>query len=570
MANKELSSEMRILLAFALSFVILLVSRPLLVREPPPDAAGEQAPAAAADSGTSEASTEPGEATALVEPAVPSTPVAGEAEELITVDSELYRVVLSTRGAVVKSWTLKGYEDEEGGPLELVNAESAKLYGDPLSIWVADEMVRKEVNSAIFVSAQTGEITAPVTLNFDYSRGRVAARKQLVFSDEGYTVEVESGLATDGQSVPHELSWRGGFGDIHDAGVRGTRWDVFYRQPDKLVRIAAGKVEGEASNISGAFTFGGIEDHFFAAAFIPPRNGLRVTAFADQTILRGQQDQVSSIGVAVGSSDGAANQFKLFVGPKQTSVLASVHPNMPELINYGWSAFVAKPLFVALRWIHDHVVANYGWAIILLTIVINMALFPLKITSLRSALKMQQLQPQMKAIQAKYKGMKLKDPRRNQMSQETMDLYKKHGVNPLGGCLPMLLQLPFLWAFYQVLLVSIEMRHAPWISGWVSDLSSAEPGFLGIRFLPLLMCGTQFALQKMSPMPSADPTQQKIMLFMPVMFLVFFWSISSGLVLYWLTQNVVGIGQQWYINRTELRHQVEEKRQAAAAKKRRK
>jgi YidC/Oxa1 family membrane protein insertase len=493
--------------------------------------------------------------------------VAGESEELITVDSELYRVVLSTRGAVVKSWTLKGYEDEEGGPLELVNSNSAQTYGDPLSVWVAEEAVRREVNSAFFVSSQFGEIRAPATVTFEYNSGNVAARKEFVFSAEGYTVAVESSLAAEGKSVPHELAWRGGFGDIHDAGVRGTRWDVFYRQPDELVRINAGDVEGEFSNISGAVTFAGIEDHFFAASFIPPQSGLRLTAFPDQITLRDQNGPIESIGVGVGSGDGSTNQFKLFVGPKQTSVLASVHPNMPELINYGWSAVVAKPLFLALRWIYDHVVANYGWAIILLTIIINMALFPLKITSLRSALKMQQLQPQLKAIQAKYKGMKLKDPRRNQMSQETMDLYKKHGVNPLGGCLPMLLQLPFLWAFYQVLLVSIEMRHAPWISWWVPDLSTAEPGFLGIKFLPLLMCGTQFALQKMSPTPSPDPTQQKILLFMPVMFLVFFWSISSGLVLYWLTQNVVGIGQQWYINRTELKHQVEEKRAAAAKKK---
>ena len=238
-------------------------------------------------------------------------------------------------------------------------------------------------------------------------------------------------------------------------------------------------------------------------------------------------------------------------------------------MDYGWFAVVAKPLFVALRWIYEHVVSNYGWAIILLTVFINMVLFPLKISSLRSSMKMQKLQPQLKAIQEKYKHLKMKDPRRNQMSQETMELYKKHGVNPLGACLPMLLQIPFLYGFYKVLIVSIEMRHAPWISWWVPDLSAPEPDlvrWLPIKFLPLLMCGTQFLLQKMSPMPSADPTQQKIMLFMPVMFLFFFWYISSGLVLYWLTGNLVGIAQQWYINRTEMKHLVEEKRSAAKKK----
>lgn len=567
MAKKELSSEMRILLAFALSFVILLISRPLLVRQTPPEPATNPSPVATSDSAaTVTPSSEETEPPATPTASVPSERKAGEAEEQITIEADLYRVVLSTRGAVVKSWTLKNYKDEQGNPLELVNSDTAQRYGDPLSIWVADEGVRTEVNGAIFVPSEKGELQVPVTLSFEYSGGRVAARKQFVFSRESYAVEVESVLATGGQPVAHELAWRGGFGDIHDAGARGTRWDVFYRPPDKMVRIAAGKVEGASSNISGPFAFAGIEDHFFAASFIPSQGGLRVTAFSDEITLAGQQASTKSIGVAVGSGNAPVNRLKLFVGPKQSGILASVHPNMPELINYGWSGFVAKPLFLALRWVHDHIVSNYGWAIVLLTIVINMILFPLKITSLRSARKMQLIQPQLRAIQAKYKGMKLKDPRRNQMSQETMDLYKKHGVNPLGGCLPMLLQLPFLWAFYQVLLVSIEMRHAPWISWWVPDLSAPEP--YTIRLLPLLMCGTQFALQKMSPTPSPDPMQQKIMLFMPVMFLVFFWNFSTGLVLYWLTQNLVGIGQQWYINRTELKHQVEEKRAATAKKKR--
>ncbi|MBI4478764.1 MAG: membrane protein insertase YidC [Acidobacteria bacterium] len=568
MAKNELSPELRILLAFALSFVILLVSRPLLVRQTPPAPATKPASPSAGDSATPQApaenSDEKTESSKPALTAVPAEPTAGEAEEEVTVEGDLYRVVLSTRGAVVRSWTLKNFKDQQKNPLELVNPEAASRYGDPLSVWVADEAVRKDVNGALFVPSAKGDLKAPVTLTFEYSGGRVAARKQFVFSAASYAAELESDLATDGKPVPHELAWRGSFGDIHDAGVRGTGWDVFYRQPDQMVRIAAGKVEGESSTASGAFAFAGIEDHFFAAAFVPPQDGLRVTAFRDEITLPGQTAATPSIGVAVGSGSAPANRLKLFVGPKRSDILAPIQTNLPELIDYGWFAFVAKPLFLALRWIYDHVVANYGWAIILLTVVINMVLFPLKITSLRSARKMQQLQPQLRAIQQKYKSKKLKD--RNEMSQETMALYKKHGVNPLGGCLPMLLQIPFLYGFYKVLLISIEMRQAPWISWWVPDLSVAEPHWF--KLLPLLMCGTQFVMQKMTPTPSTDPTQQKIMLFMPVMMLAFFYYISSGLVLYWLTGNVVGIAQQWYINRTELKHEVEEKRAAAAKKKR--
>ncbi|MBI1955302.1 MAG: membrane protein insertase YidC [Acidobacteria bacterium] len=158
----------------------------------------------------------------------------------------------------------------------------------------------------------------------------------------------------------------------------------------------------------------------------------------------------------------------------------------------------------------------------------------------------------------------MNDPKKQEMTRETMALYKKHGVNPIGGCLPMLLQIPFLYGFYKVLIVSIEMRHAPWI-WWVRDLAAPEP--ILVKVLPLLMCGTQFILQKMSPATTPDPRQQRIMMLMPVMFLFFFWNLSSGLVLYWLTGNVVGIAQQWYINRTEMKHLIEERKKTTTRKK---
>jgi YidC/Oxa1 family membrane protein insertase len=574
MAKIELSSEMRILLAFALSFGILLLSRPLLVREPAPAESPapkttETAPPPASESSVpSESSTPP----------VPAEPTQGAAEEEIVIEGDLYRVVFSTRGAVVKSWTIERYQDEQGNALELVNPEAAARYGNPLSFWMAEEAPRQEVNRALFVPSATGTLKAPVTLQFEYSSGRMAARKQFTFSPDSYVVEVATDVTRDGEPVAHQLAWRGGFGDIHDAGSRGPQWDVFHRGPQDMVRVRPQDVEGESSTASGPFAFAGIEDHFFAAAFLPPQAEpsaasfgeipLRVIAFREEIAHPSRPEtKMPTVGVAVGSGDSARNRLRLYVGPKQSDILAAVEPRLAELVNYGWFSFIAKPLFVALRWTHDNVVGNYGWAIMVLTIAINMALFPLKLSSLRSAMKMQQLAPQLRAIQDKYKQFKLKDPRRNQMSQETMELYKKHGVNPIGGCLPMLLQIPFFVGFYNVLLSSIEMRHAVWIGWWVRDLSAPESFY--IKALPLLMCGTQFVLQKMSPTPSPDPTQQKIMLFMPVMFLVFFWSMSSGLVLYWLTSNVIGIAQQWYINRTEMRHLVEEKRAAAAAKKKR-
>jgi YidC/Oxa1 family membrane protein insertase len=445
------------------------------------------------------------------------------------------------------------------------------------------------VNGALFISSAEGTLQAPATVNFEFRDAHVAVRKQFVFSQSSYVVKMESDLASDGKPVAHELAWRGSFGDVHDAGIRGTRWDVFYRDPQRMVRLLPGNIDNrgtwtrlgqwlggltglqvaprpESVSSAGPYEYAGVEDHFFCAAFLPQGRPLQVTAFEHSIAMPNQPREVLSVGVAVGSGETVGNRIGMYVGPKDADELVKVQPGLTDIINYGTFWFIAKPLFLALRWIHDHIIGNYGWAIILLTLVINMLLFPLKITSLRSARKMQQIAPQMRAIQEKYKQMKLNDPRRQQMSQESMELYKKHGVNPLGGCLPMLLQLPFLWGFYQVLLVSIEMRHAPWISWWVPDLSVAEP--YGIKLLPLLMCGTQFALQKMSPTPSPDPTQQKIMLFMPIMMLGVFYYMSSGLVLYWLTGNLVGVAQQWYINRSDLHHAIAEKRDAALKKKR--
>jgi len=179
--------------------------------------------------------------------------------------------------------------------------------------------------------------------------------------------------------------------------------------------------------------------------------------------------------------------------------------------------------------------------------VINMALFPLKLTNMKSMRKMQALKPQVDAINAKYKNIKMTDPRKGEQNQEVMDLYKKYGVNPMGGCVPMLLQIPFFFAFYQVLKVSVEMRGATWL--WVTDLS--QPEHLAIRILPVVMIVSQFVMQKMTPQPSGDPNQQKMMMFMPLIFGFMFYQFPSGLVLYYLTSNLVSVGQQWFFNHTE-------------------
>ena len=217
------------------------------------------------------------------------------------------------------------------------------------------------------------------------------------------------------------------------------------------------------------------------------------------------------------------------------------------MVDFGWLSILAKPLFLLVNWFNGAFMHNFGWSIVLVTIALNLILFPIKLSNMKSMRKMQALKPQMDAINDKYKGLKMTDPRKGQQQQEVMDLYKKYGVNPMGGCVPMLLQIPFFIAFYKVFTVSVEMRGANWL--WVTDLS--QPEHLAIRILPLIMIGTQFFMQKMTPQGNVDPNQQKMMMFMPLIFGFMFYNFASGLVLYYLTSNLVGIGQQWFFNHTQ-------------------
>jgi len=242
----------------------------------------------------------------------------------------------------------------------------------------------------------------------------------------------------------------------------------------------------------------------------------------------------------------SVNHFALFVGPKNVDLLRRVDPKLQQLIDWGWYGVIAKPLFLAMHWLDDNWVHNYGWSIVLVTIVINLVLLPLRFKSMKSQRKMQSLQPKLAAINAKYKGLKLNDPRKAEQNQEVMEFYKKEGVNPMGGCLPMLIQLPLIYAFYKVLAVTIEMRGAHWL--WISDLS--QPEQLPIHILPIIMIASQVLVQSMTPNPGMDPQQARMMKWMmPILFGFMFYNFSAGLVLYWLTSNLVGIGQQWAVNR---------------------
>ncbi len=541
------------LIAFALMGAILLVTpwvyRKLGVAPPPPDAKTQSAqktpPATTATAGG--APITPSAAVAQDNPA-PSEPLAGAisgaAEQEQVIDTDLCHVVFSNRGATVKSWTLKKFKDSANMPLELVNGKGAEKVGRPFSFAFRDKGPSTDLNKALWVAHPAGD---GLSINFEYSDGRTHATKTFALEHDGYMVQYADEVTLNGAPLPHLVEWRGGFGDMAVQSAAGQQATIYYdTENNKLKRRPAKDGKGGPSFADGFFSFAGIDDQYFAAAFLPPANTkLQTTTYDDLVASPVNATEDSYPGVAVGGA--ARNQFGIFIGPKTLSLLHQVNPKLDGIVEWGWFGIVAKPLFQVLHFLNNSFVHNYGWSIVLITIIINMALFPLKLTSLKSSRKMQKLQPEMNKITEKYKGIGMSDPRAANKQQEIMDLYKKHGVNPMGGCIPLLIQMPFIYAFYKVLAVSIEMRHASWL--WVGDLSQHE--HFDIHFLPLIMVATSFGLQKMTPPPATgDPSQQKMMQFMPLMYLFFFWSLSSGVVLYWLTGNLVGMAQQWFFNKT--------------------
>ncbi len=531
----------KVVLAFALSFVILVVWYRFFMPPPTPPPK-KAAPAAQAPA-----------ATAKPAPTAPApAPVAlrvqqGSKAEEIVIEGDVSRVTLSTEGGVIKGWVLKKYRDEKGKPLDVVNRAACETLGFPMSLSLADPELSKKVNAALLVATPSNtSLTAPAQVDLSYGDSKIQVRKRFSFGPR-YEIHAEVSVFDGQHYLPVEVAWSGGFGDQSvPQRVKDSLNHVIYGTVDKFENAPQRKLD-EDRTIPGPFQMAGMVDRYFANLFLPDspdqisfRIGRRVWDPPNWK----EKEKPKEAFAALASQQPQPLAFRLFVGPKDLDVLRAMNPPLDRLVDYGWFSFVAKPLFLGLRYLHDHWLHNYGWAIVILTIVINLAMFPLKLKSIRSAQEMQRIAPLVKGIQEKYKGYKFNDPRKQRMNQEVMKLYQEHHINPLGGCLPMVLQLPFLYGFYKVLDLSIELRHAPWFA-WIKDLSAPDHLYI----LPTLMIITTFIMQKMTPIASADPAQQRMMMIMPIVFGIMFYSFASGLVLYWLTGTVVGIAQQAFINK---------------------
>ena len=554
---KEISDNARMLIFVALTILIFAIfSRFYKAPAQPPQSqqqtSGQVAPVQANSMAATAQPATASQAAAKPAPIIPA--IQASDEKSVVVESPLYRVELSNRGGVVRSWQLKKYFDDQTPPhpLDVVDASASQQLGYPFSLMLPDTQLEGQANSALYqVTTSTGSadgtIAAPADVMFHWSDGHLDIDKKLSFSAD-YELSVEASATFDGKPIaPVGIAWRGGFGDraVYKAAQLVS---VYYQTGGKLNLLQYKKL-GVPSNQSqyaeqpGSMEFLGIEDQFFTAAFIP--NGTDVTLWhftQYHTTPGGSEPEAEMV---AGTKTGAPLKMRVYVGPKDLALLSKVQPSLEALINFGWTGLIAKPLLFVLQWLHRYI-PNYGWAIVLFTLALTTALFPIRLSTSKSMRKMQSVAPEIRSIQDRYKKYSMSDPRKRQMNEEVMAVYSREGINPMGSCLPMLIQLPFLWAFYRMLSGAIELRHAGWI-WWIHDLSAKDPYYV----LPIAMTLTSFLMMKITPQPTAgDQAQQKMMAFMPLMMGAIFINLSSGLNLYYFVNNLVGMAQQWYLNRT--------------------
>ena len=567
--QQEPGMERRLLLVFALTFVVIILFQPILKKYMP------QTPAAPAPTQNQPQPTTPALSPAL-QAAVPvsgaTKHAANESETVI--ENDLYRITFSNRGGQVKSWILKKFENDYGKPLDLVNQIAAPKYGVPLSLWTYDESLRNKINSALYLGSAEGVQRAPSTLTFEYADQDITVRKTFRF-DNTYVVGIETSVLSKGALVSAFPVWPAGLGDeVRPASYAAGQVEHQYNGTTE--RLAIKKVIG-GNTLRGPFNWIGVTDQYFAAVFLPddPANATAVTLRNPVDIPKDwknpTQDTVKTevLGAAVGDLRGPTVE-RLYVGPKALAVLeatpvptiSGASQDLRSLVNFGFFGIIARPLFLWLKWTYEHIVGNWGWAIAIQTLIINLALLPLRISSMKSALKMQKVQPQMNAVREKYKKYSMRDPRKQEMNQEIAALMKKEGVNPTGGCLPLIIQMPFLFAYYSMLGSALDLRHAHWL--WIHDLSAPDPWYL----LPIGIVISMFITQRMTPQAGMDPAQQKMMAFMmPVMIGVISFNLAAGLCLYWTEGNIIAIVQQSLMNRTSLGREMRELAAKRARKK---
>jgi YidC/Oxa1 family membrane protein insertase len=490
--------------------------------------------------------------------AVPAVVAAAETQTIV--ENELYRITFTNRGAMVKSWILKKYKDSQGHPLDLVNQRAAPDFGYPLSLYTYEPALTTELNQALYQPSATGVIAAPAGIIFKYAKGPITVTKTFTFNSS-YVIDTQVSVTRAGTPVRALIQWPSGLGDQEEV-VQYAASKFASSIDGKRDSVGANKVSGNAT-LEQPYDYAAAIDLYFAAAFLPsaPTRATVLTlhntiqAPKDASAPNAQKFASPVLGVAVGDTSGVTNA-RLFAGPLQFDVLGSIHTTAPDgsttgedlkpLIQFGFLKVIAEPLFLLLRFVYGFV-GNWGWAIVVVTLFFNLLMLPTRLMMMKSSLKMQRVQPKLEAIKRKYAHLKATDPKRAEMNQETMQLYKDEGINMYGSCLPILVQMPLFFAYYRVLANVIELRQASW--GWLPNLAIADP----LHILPILIIASMFLVQFITPSPGMDPAQRRMMAFMmPAIFGFSMWGFASGLALYWATGNLLNLGIQLGINNSSM------------------
>ncbi|MEN8200396.1 MAG: membrane protein insertase YidC [Thermodesulfobacteriota bacterium] len=543
--------------AILISFLILIGYQYFFVgfgpAEPPEEVAVTQTEPVSDDAAVKEKA----EVTAAV-PAQSVSPVAEKMERPdrdardVTVDTDFYTATLSEEGGGVSSFVLKDYKetiDADSPGMQLVKVDGKQ--GLPLEFsWgsVAPTATFYEADvSKVAFQGQSGKLTMK-------GRGNgLEIERSYTFSKDDYMMELAvrvknvSAAVLQGAAELHQSNTPFQAAQGGNPANRFLFAGPAYYMNEALEEVDADDYATGSKTITGTMDWAAYEGTYFINAIIPQGESVRsmtMQGFGEE----GVRMKVSSDLDTLQPGEEKVYSYKLYYGPKKLAIMKSVGSNLHKAINFGWFDVIAQPTLYLLNFFYS-IVRNYGIAIILVTILFKAIFWPITQKGLKSMKNMQKLQPKMVKIKEKYKD----DPTR--MNQEVMNLYKTYKVNPLGGCLPMVMQIPVFFALYKVLLMCVELRHAPFML-WITDLSAPDrlpigvdiPYIGGIPVLTLLMGGSMFLQQKMTP-TTADPTQAKIMMFLPVIFTFMFVNFASGLVLYWFVNNLLAIFQQQMINR---------------------
>lgn len=486
---------------------------------------------------------EPAEATRVIEPTEASP-------QQFEVENEDLILTFDNAGAILSSVHLKKYRSGSGDLVEVVSGEIPHSVGRTLAIEVSDEVLNESLERALYrvKGLVSDRMQAPAEIEFEFRQGELQVWKKIQIPASGYQLRVWTEVSRQGRGLPFRLVVGSGIGSLDPLEASDFAYpQIVLNRDGSLERWDEGDLEEGATRLATTPRWLAVDSQYFAYALIQPSPldfvELSRAVWEEPEVVEGSEASPRAIpllSLRAGSRQRLEATF--FIGPKDSEILKRVDPSLAELIDYGWFGVLVRPLLFCLKVLNGFL-HNYGWSIILLTFLINLVLFPIRFKQMASMKKMTDLQPKLRSIQDKYKRMKKDDPRRQQMNQEVMALYRDHGVNPLGGCLPLLIQMPFLFAFYRMLASSMELRGAPFIL-WIQDLSRPDPYYA----TPIIMGLSMVFQQKITP-AVGDPSQRRMMMILPLVFTFFFLNVSSGLALYFLFSNLFGIILQLGVQR---------------------